>query len=196
MWDQRYQTKEYVYGTKPNAFLVEMASQIPAGSKVLCIADGEGRNGVFLAQRGHRVLSIDQSSVGLKKAEELAKSKNVSIETLVADLAKYSIEENQWDAIISIFAHVPPSIRNPLHQQVVQGLKPGGVFILEAYRPEQIKLKTGGPPLPELMMSLSDLKKELQGLQFFLGQEIEREVIEGKFHTGQAAVVQVVALKE
>lgn len=194
MWDQRYGTDEYVYGTDPNDFLAEAVQGLVPG-RALCLAEGEGRNACFLASRGFEVTAVDSSGVGLAKAERLASDCGVGIRTVVSDLADFPIEPESWDLIVSIFCHVPPSIRENLHHRVVAGLRPGGHLILEAYRPAQIELGTGGPPVPELTMSLETLHGELAGLDFEHAVEIEREVVEGKFHTGRGAVVQVVGVK-
>ncbi len=194
MWDQRYNREDYVYGTEPNDFLRQHVTSLPAG-RVLCLAEGEGRNAVFLAQQGFQVTAVDASSVGLQKAQRLARQRGVDIETVHADLANFVIEPQRWDAIVSIFCHVPASIREMLHRQVVMGLREGGVLLLEAYTPKQIEYGTGGPPVPELTMQLSDLKQELAGLQFDHGVELDRDVVEGEFHTGIGAVVQVLAIK-
>lgn len=194
MWDERYNTTEYVYGTDPNTFLASVIDQIPRG-RTLCLAEGEGRNAAFLAEQGHDVVAVDASAVGLAKAQRLASERGVTIETVVADLADFAIAAHSWDAIVSIFAHVPPQIRKPLHSKIVQGLRSGGMLVLEAYTPEQIKLGTGGPPVPELTMNLDVLREELDGLLFQHAVELQRDVIEGRFHTGKGAVVQVVAIK-
>lgn len=195
MWNERYATDEFVYGTEPNAFLAAVAGQIPAGSRVLCLAEGEGRNAVFLAGLGHTVIAVDQSSVGLEKAQRLAAEKGVAIETVVADLAEFPIAPESFDAVVSIFCHTPPDLRKGLHAQVVAGLKEGGTLILEAYTVEQLQLKTGGPPVAEMMMSLADLQQELTGLSFSHAVELQREVIEGRLHSGPGAVVQIVGKK-
>ena len=194
MWDQRYDTSEYVYGTDPNEFLAGTVADMPAG-RTLCIAEGEGRNAVFLAEHGHEVVAVDASAVGLEKANRLAASRGVHIDTVRADLADFDIETDSWDVIVSIFAHVPPDIRKPLHRKIVQGLHSGGMLVLEAYTPGQIKLGTGGPPVPEMTMMLAGLREELDGLVFIHALELEREVIEGRLHTGKGAVVQLVAIK-
>ncbi len=195
MWDERYSAPDYVYGTEPNGFLKSIASQIPSGSKVLSLAEGEGRNAVYLAGLGCSVCAVDASAVGLRKAEKLASQKGVMIQTVVADLSEYEIEPSAWDAIVSIFCHVPSDVRRKLHQKVVRGLKAGGIFILEAYTPAQLAFKTGGPPNEDLMMTLSGLKNELAGLEFRHGVEIERDIIEGQYHTGPGAVVQMIGVK-
>jgi len=193
-WDERYGREGYAFGKEPNDFLRASVGRIPLG-KVLCLADGEGRNGVYLAGLGHRVRSVDQSVVGLEKASQLAAECGVEIETIVADLAAFAIEENSWDGIVSIFCHLPASVRRGLHEKVVQGLKPGGVFVLESYRPAQLEHGTGGPPVAELMVTLEELVADLEGLDLVHRCELEREVVEGAFHTGMAAVVQVIGVK-
>ena len=193
-WDDRYQGDEFVYGTAPNDFLRSQVERIPEG-RVLCLAEGEGRNAVFLAEQGFTVTAVDLSSVGLAKARKLATERGVDIDTVVADLSDFRIEPGSWDGIVSIFAHMPPPGRRHLHRQVVAGLRPGGVLVLEAYRPEQLTYGTGGPPTAELMMDLDGLRAELAGLEFELAQETVRDVHEGPLHHGAGAVVQVLARK-
>lgn len=198
MWDERYNEQGFAYGTKPNDFLKSQYHRIPKGGKVLCIAEGEGRNAVFLAQQGYAVTAVDQSSVGLKKAKELASACGVEISTVVADLGNYDFGDQMWDGIVSIAAHVPPFLRKELHIQVVDSLNEDGVFILEAYTEQQISMDgVGGPPpsKKELFMSLAELEDELAGLDFRIGVEIERHISEGKYHQGESAVVQVLAHK-
>ena len=194
IWDQRYQRDEYVYGTSPNAFLESAAGYIPKG-RVLCLAEGEGRNAVFLAGRGYDVFAVDASAVGLQKAGRLAAAKGVSIHVEVKDLADYEIRPESWQAVVSIFGHLPPVLRKAVHRSVVAGLCPGGVFILEAYTPAQLKYGTGGPPSAEMMMTLAELGDELAGLKFEHALETERDIREGTQHKGRGAVVQVVAVK-
>ncbi|MBU2886557.1 class I SAM-dependent methyltransferase [Gilvimarinus agarilyticus] len=196
MWDQRYQEEGFAYGTVPNDFLRTQCDQIPSGGRVLCLAEGEGRNAVYLAQQGFVVTAVDQSAVGLEKAQRLAEEKGTSLTTKVADLADYDLGFECWDGIISIWAHVPPVLRQQLHRQVVHALKKGGVFILEAYTRRQLDMSgVGGPPAsqPEMFMSRDELMKELQGLEFCLAVEQERNISEGRCHQGESAVVQLVA---
>lgn len=191
-WNQRYATEEFVYGTDPNDFVAGMAAHIPEGP-VLCLAEGEGRNAVHLAQLGHAVTAVDQSAVGLAKAARLAVARGTSVVTVAANLAHYTIEPAAWAGIVMTFGHLPPPLRRSVHAQVVAGLRPGGVYLLEAYTPAQIALGTGGPKDPSLCMTLAALRDELAGLEFIVARECERDVIEGTGHTGRGAVVQVVA---
>ena len=194
MWDEEYSVDEYVYGTEPNDFLASMTDRLKQG-RVLCLAEGEGRNAVHLARHGFQPTAVDSSRVGLAKAERLAKEGGVAIETVLADLADYTIGEDSWDSIISISCHLPPHLRKNVHRDVVTGLKNGGTLLLEAYTPRQLEFGTGGPPRAEMMMELETLREELAGLEFLHGVELVRNVIEGTNHTGKGSVVQVLARK-
>lgn len=191
-WEERYSEPGFAYGTQPNDFLASVAAQIPQGI-VLTLGEGEGRNALFLAGLGHEVVAVDQSEAGLAKLRRQAEERNLCIQTHQADLAHYSILPGAWAGIVSIFCHLPPSIRVPLHAAIVEGLRPGGVFVLEAYTPLQLTMGTGGPSSPELLLTLELLSKELPGLEFVEAREINREVCEGTYHTGMASVVQLVA---
>ena len=198
MWDQRYDEEGFAYGTAPNDFLKSEYFRIPKGGRVLCLAEGEGRNAVFLAMQGYSVTAVDQSAVGLQKAESLAIEYGVEISTEVADLADYDLGCEVWDGVVSIAAHVPPLLRKELHAKVVRSLKSNGIFILEAYTERHLEMDgVGGPPpsQKELFMSLDKLVVELEGLEFIIGTEVERNISEGKYHQGESAVVQVVACK-
>jgi SAM-dependent methyltransferase len=194
MWDQRYGGEEYAYGTEPNEFLVAMAGRLPPG-RVLCLGEGEGRNAVWLAGQGHDVTAVDASGVGLEKARRLAAERGVKITTEHADLGAYAIDPDAWDGIVSVFCHLPPTLRADVHRRCVAGLRPGGVLLLEAYTPRQLAYGTGGPPVTELMMDEATLRAELAGLEFLHLQECEREIHEGAFHNGLGAVVQLVGRK-
>jgi SAM-dependent methyltransferase len=194
MWDERYSEPGFAFGTEPNGFLVSVADCIPKG-RVLCLAEGEGRNAVFLADLGYDVTAVDSSTVGLAKAEGLARDRSVTIHTLHADLTDFEIEPGAWQGIVSIFCHLPPPIRAALHERCLRGLAPDGVFALEGFTPRQLELGTGGPKSRELLMELEIVRQELPGLRFEIAREIEREATEGKYHRGNAAVVQILAVK-
>lgn len=194
MWNERYSQPGYAYGTEPNEFLVSVADRIPRG-RVLSLADGEGRNGVYLASLGCEVTGVDLSEVGLEKAQRLAAQRGVRINSVHADLRDFPIEPESWDGIVSIFIQMRSPIRVPLHRAVVRGLKPGGVFVLEGFTPRQVRYGTGGPKDEDMLNSLGDLRRELDGLEFVHAVEKEREVREGSHHTGLASVAQVVAVK-
>jgi len=194
MWNERYSLPGFAYGTTPNDFLVEVADRLPQG-RVLALCDGEGRNGVFLAERGHHVVALDGSTVGLKKAEALAAERGTSIETVAADLNDYHIAPATYDAVVAIFAHLPRTLRERVHREAVASLKPGGIFVLEAYTPRQIGRGTGGPRTLDMLMDVPILECELAGLDFEILREVEREIHEGAYHTGDSATVQVLGVK-
>ena len=193
MWNQRYDTEAYVYGTEPNEFLKQQVGKLPTG-KILCLADGEGRNSVYLATLGYDVTAVDSSAVGLAKAEKLAAEKGVTITTQVADLADYDLGQGQWQGIVSIFCHLPPPLRKQVHGNINAALADGGVFLLEAYTPEQLQHGTGGPPNAAMMMTTAELPTELAGLHIDSCNELEREVVEGEGHSGTGAVVQLIGV--
>ena len=194
MWDKRYSGKTFAYGTHPNDFLRTQAGHLPLG-EVLSLGEGEGRNAVFLAGLGHKVSALDGSKVGLDKARAFAQNQDVEINTIHADLADYKIEGNRWDVIVSIFCHLPPDLRRKVHGQIAAGLRLGGCLILEAYTPQQLAYKTGGPPNAAMMMDLESLRAELGGLDLEFAKEGIREVQEGAFHSGPGATVQLIARK-
>jgi hypothetical protein len=141
------------------------------------------------------VTAVDQSNVGLAKAARLAEARGVTVTTEVSDLSEYVIAPDSWAGIVSIFFHVPSKLRQGISARAVAALRPGGVFVLEAYHPRQIGRDTGGPRDPNLMPTLDLLRAELAGLELLIGRELRREVIEGIGHTGEAEVVQVLARK-
>ena len=188
MWNERYAGEEYVYGTEPNDFLVEHAGKL--AGPVLSLAEGEGRNGVFLASRGLEVHGVDGSAVGLEKARRLAASRGVEIETEVADLAVFVPRADHYGSVVSISAHLPSAIRARLYPLVERCLVPGGVVLLEAYSEAQIERDTGGPRDLDMLMSVVKIERELPNLEPILLREVEREVREGTYHTGVASVVQ------
>lgn len=194
-WDDRYGEPGWAFGTEPNDFLRAEAHRLAPASRVLCLAEGEGRNAVYLASLGHRVHAVDASPVGLEKARGLARERGVEITTEVADLADYPISPGSYDAVVSIFAHLPAEIRVRLHAQVVTALAPGGVLLLEGYTAAQQGRGTGGPGDPGKFFTLEALQPELAGLDWVLARETERDVIEGRYHTGRASVVQLVGVR-
>lgn len=195
MWNERYQNNEYVYGENPNDFLAKHAEVLSHSSHVLSLGEGEGRNAVFLAGLGHSVVGIDLSDVGLKKAQQLASDKAVIIETQQADITQYDLGQGKWDAIISIFFHLPSELRADVHKRMQASLKPGGIIILEAYRPEQLNYKTGGPPSANMMLTKEELSLDFKDMELLLLEDVERYIEEGTGHVGQSATVQLIAKK-
>jgi len=192
-WDERYSKPGYFYGTEPNDFLREHCALIAEGGNVLCLGEGEGRNAVFLAERGYRVVALDQSTVGLDKATRLAGARRVEIKTIATDLDGYQLEPARWDGIVSIWCHMSWNVRAAVYGRILSGLKPNGTFLLEAYTPEQLRMGTGGPKSADLLPTLAELRNHLNGLDLVHAVERERMVHEGTAHNGMSAVVQVIA---
>ena len=188
-WDQRFATKEFVYGEQANDFLRQHAAGLAAG-QALCLAEGEGRNAVFLAELGHQVCAQDISPIGLGKAKALAQRKGVNITTLCCDLAALDLKPNSLDLIAAIWMHVEPELRATVFEQSVEALRPGGHLLIEAYRPQQLNFSSGGPARKELLIDAAQLQQELAALEPLILQEIERTISEGSAHQGRSAVVQ------
>jgi cyclopropane fatty-acyl-phospholipid synthase-like methyltransferase len=193
MWNERYAQEGFAYGTDPNGFLQENAHRL--AGPVLSLAEGEGRNAVYLASLGLEVVGVDASEVGLNKAQTLAARRGVKLQTQVVDLANYTPPAGIFASVVSIFCHLPKSVRRPLHARLAENLKPGGVILLEAYTPEQTRRSTGGPREPDICPTAEELRGEFPGFDIELLRETEREVVEGRFHTGLASVVQLIARK-
>lgn len=194
-WDGKFSAKEYVYGHEPNAHLVAQAGRLTPGGRVLVPGDGEGRNGVWLAERGFEVLSVDSSAVGLDKARKLAASRGVAIATHQADLLVWDWPQDGFDAVVSIFLHFAPEGRRRAHAAMAAALRPGGVLILEAFRPEQLSFTSGGPKDAALLYRAEDLRADFAGLDVVVLEETLSALDEGPFHQGPGAVVRLVATK-
>ncbi len=195
VWNERYNTKDYAYGVDANDFLAEMANHIPQG-RVLCLAEGQCRNAVFLAKQGYQVIAVDWSQIGLERGRQLAHKNKVEIDTICCDLSKFKIKPKSYSGIVSIFGHLPQQVRAQLYQDAIGGLVSGGVFILEAYTPEQLTLKTGGPKDIKLLASMDTLCAELEGLEFKIARKLKKERYEGKLHCGYGFIVQIMGFKK
>ena len=196
MWEQRYQTPDYYYGTEPNHFLVANHHRLPKPGRVLCVADGEGRNGVFLARQGYAVTSVDLSPSALEKAQKLAASHGVSIETEVVDLTNWDWPVASFDAVVGIFIQpFGPEARQALFANIVRSLRRGGVLLLEGYRTEQMQYGTGGPGRFENLYSEKQLRAELSALAIKQIDTYDREMSEGFGHNGMSALIDLVAVK-
>jgi cyclopropane fatty-acyl-phospholipid synthase-like methyltransferase len=191
-WNARYAEPGFAYGTEPNSFLVSQKQYLKPGMKALAVADGEGRNGVWLAQQGLDVLSVDASEVGLRKAQELARSRGVSLRTELADLTTSKWPEQEFDLVVAIFIHFMPEFRARMHRQMLQALKPGGILIMEAFTPKQLEYKTGGPPVKEMLYTADMLREEFREGEILRLEEILTGLNEGPYHRGTAAVVRLI----
>lgn len=192
-WNTRYSDERYVFGERPNDFLVEAEVMVPRGGRVLVIGDGEGRNGVWLASKGHRVTTVDLSEVGVAKARALAESRGVELDAHVGDLETWLDTEpaqGPWDAVVSIFVHLPPELRPTVSRTLASKLSRRGVLILEAYTPAQLALGTGGPQDEAWLLTRERVLHDFADLVLDI-RITERRIFEGFAHQGLSAVVQV-----
>jgi ubiquinone/menaquinone biosynthesis C-methylase UbiE len=192
-WNERYKEEVFAYGIEANDFL--RTQSFPEGSKILCLAEGEGRNGVYLAEQGHDVTCVDYSEEGIRKMTQLSDMKGVVIHPVLADLNEYEFQPNAWDGIVIIFGHLPTALREKVHGQFFKALKSGGKLVLEAYHKSQMEYKTGGPMTETMLYSEEELRSDFHEFEHLEIHQLEREVHEGEFHFGTAAVIQVVAEK-
>ena len=195
MWDERYQTPEYIFGDQPCQWLIMNQHRLPTSGRALALGDGEGRNGVFLAELGLHVTSVDLSEVGLSKARDLAEKRGVSIQTVQADLEHYEITPESYDLIISIYCHLPDVIRKLVHSRAERALKLGGLFILEAFHHSQLKYQSGGPKTPDLLYDLDALIGDFQALQILDAFDGLCYLNEGARHSGLGHIVRLVLQK-
>ena len=192
MWDERYQTPEYIFGDQPCQWLIMNQHRLPQSGKALALGDGEGRNGVFLAELGLEVTSVDLSEVGLSKARDLASKRGVKIQTVQADLEHYEIDPESQDLIASIYCHLPDAIRNLVHERAEVALKPGGLFILEAFHHSQLKYQSGGPKTTDLLYDLDALLDDFKTLQILEAFDGLCYLDEGTRHSGLGHIVRLV----
>ncbi len=192
-WDNRFAGRDYAYGTEPNAFLAAQRALLKPGMCCLAVADGEGRNGVWLAQQGLEVLAVDSSSVGLTKARTLATQRAVALKTELADLLTWEWPVAQFDIVAAIFIHFMPAHRARMHAAMLRALKPGGVLIMEAFHQDQLQYNSGGPPVREMLYSADMLRTDFSGVSdIVLLEECITELAEGLYHRGKAAVVRLI----
>ena len=195
-WDKRYSEARFAYGTKPNLYLVSKSKLLKPGMTVLAIGDGEGRNGIWLAEQGMAVTIIDQSEIGLNKARHLAAEKSVVIQTICEDLVSWEWPVNTYDAIISVFVHFGPTERPTVHKYIVDALKPGGWLIMQSFHKDQINRNSGGPKNVDMLYTTEMLAGDFSGLRIEELEEAEVDLEEGVYHHGTAAVINLLAQKE
>ena len=195
-WDARYATDDYIFGTAPNLFLARQAALIQPGMRALAIADGEGRNGVWLAEQGAQVHAIDISSPALEKARKLAAARGVTLEIEQADVLDWHWPEAAYDVVAAIFIQfAPPPERDRIIEGISRTLKPGGVLILQGYTPKQVEFGTGGPPSAANMYTAALLREWFDGWDILHLAEHESVISEGAHHHGMSALVDMVARK-
>jgi SAM-dependent methyltransferase len=198
-WDERYKGEGFAFGTAPNAFLVSQAHYLKPGQRALAPGDGEGRNGVWLAERGLIVDTVDVSPLGVAKAKRLAQMSCVSVNAIEADLLAWDWPREAYDIVAALYIHFFDTDRPRMHHAMLDALKPGGVLILEAFRPEQIEFqkthRSGGPKTVDMLYSKDKLLQDFADADVLLLEEATVELDEGPRHKGQAAVIRTVVRK-
>lgn len=192
-WDHNFSAAGFKYGTAPNAFLLEQAHRLAPGCDVLVPGDGEGRNGVWLAQQGHRVTAMDSSTVGLQKAQALAAERGVALQTVLGDLADWAPAPASVDAVVLTFVHLPTAIRAAAHQRLAAGLRPGGLLVLESFHPQQLQHRSGGPKDEAMLYTPALLREDFAELDELLSWHGEVTLDEGPGHQGLAHVTRFIA---
>jgi SAM-dependent methyltransferase len=196
MWDERYSIEDYLFGTEPADFLVAQADRLAPGSRVLVVADGEGRNSVYLAQLGHEVLAMDASAVGVAKARNLAASRDVTVDFRVADIMTWDWTPDAYDAVVAIFIQfLTPDQRPEVFAGMQRTLRRGGHLLLHGYRPEQVALGTGGPPDPAAMYTEELLGDAFAAMDIDRLESYDAVIREGDGHDGQSALIDLVATR-
>jgi cyclopropane fatty-acyl-phospholipid synthase-like methyltransferase len=194
-WETRYAASGYLFGTEPNEFLKAQARRLPAGGTALAVADGEGRNGVWLAEQGLDVLATDFSPTALAKASALAQQRGVKLRTEVADLLTWHWPQSAFDVIAAIFTHFAGAERDTFFAGLKSALKPGGLLLLQAYRPEQLEYRTGGPPEAERTYTRAILEAAFGDFSALEIREHDSIIGEGTAHVGMSALIDLVGKK-
>lgn len=193
-WNTRFAAPDYVFGTEPNAFLASQAHRLKPGQKALVPADGEGRNGVWLARQGLDVTSVDFSPAAQEKARKLAARFGVALGTELADLRQWRPEPARYDIVAAIMIQFAPAPeREAILRSLAAALKPGGLLLLQGYRPEQLAYKTGGPPSAENMYTEEMLRRVFADMTILHLRAHDDPIAEGVGHSGMSALIDLVA---
>ncbi len=196
IWNERYSGEEYHFGTEPNAFLVSQAARLKSGMSCLAVADGEGRNGVWLAEQGLNVLSVDNSPVAVEKARALAEMRGVKIDVELVDLAEWDWGSERFDIVAGIFIQfADPLVRIGQFANLRRCLKPGGLLLLQGYTPRQLEYRTGGPSQAENLYTESLLREAFSDMEILHLAEHDSDIQEGAGHSGMSALIDLVARK-
>lgn len=193
-WNARFAREDFLFGEEPNAFLRSQAHRLRPASSVLCVADGEGRNSVWLAEQGHRVSAFDFAPNAVAKARRLAQRRNVTVDHELGDAYTWPWTAKRYDALVAVFIQfVPPELRDGVFAGMQSAVAPGGVFLLEGYRPEQVDYGTGGPPRREHMYTRAWLERTFSGWEILLLEGYDAVIREGQAHSGMSALIDLVA---
>jgi 2-polyprenyl-3-methyl-5-hydroxy-6-metoxy-1,4-benzoquinol methylase len=195
-WNQRFDREEYIFGKEPNEYLASHTGLLSPGQRALVVADGEGRNSVWCAQRGLKVDAFDLSPVAVEKARKLAREFGVHVNYAVANIANLDWPEAIYDVVVVIFIQfAPPSLRERIFTNCIRTLKPGGILILQGYSPKQLEYKTGGPPILEHLYTEAMLREAFSSMEIIECRFYEAEIHEGIHHAGMSALAGLVARK-
>jgi SAM-dependent methyltransferase len=195
-WNRRFAGDDFLFGTQPNEWLRAHADVWAPGQRVLCVADGEGRNSVWLAQRGLRVTAFDIAEVGVAKARRLAAARGVEVDHQVADCDGFAWPRAAFDGIAAIFVQfADPALRVRLFARMIDSLAPGGTLVLQGYTPKQLEYRTGGPPIASHLYTPELLREAFAALDIVELRAYEAEVAEGSGHRGWSALLGLVARK-
>jgi cyclopropane fatty-acyl-phospholipid synthase-like methyltransferase len=194
IWNERYSSEEYIYGTEPNTFFAEKLIQIKPG-KILLPAEGEGRNAVFAAKKGWHVTAFDNSIEGQKKALQLAEKESISISYQIDSYDSVNFPNEYFDCIALIYTHMPSEKRTVYHQKLASFLKSGGYLILEGFSKKQLQYNSGGPKDFEMLFSVEELKSDFNDCNIIQIEETETELKEGTYHDGKASVIRLFATR-
>jgi len=193
-WNTRFAAPGFVFGTVPNAFLASQAPHLKPGMSALCVADGEGRNSVWLAQRGLEVTAFDFSPIAIEKARAFARESGVRVAYRIGNVNDWGWDERQYDLVAGIFIQfVGPDERAPMFAGMARAVKPGGLLILEGYGPKQLEYATGGPKKLENLYTEELLRASFKDLEILHLASYDAEVDEGAGHKGMSALVDLVA---
>jgi SAM-dependent methyltransferase len=195
-WNTRYAQSDWLFGREPNAFLCRQAPNLPRQGRALCVADGEGRNGIFLAQHGLQVTSFDLSAVAVDKARTWMAEAGVSIDLHVCSDDDFPWGEGDYDVVAAIFVQfAPPAARARMFRHIWTSLKPGGVLLIQGYTPKQLGYRTGGPDNIEHLYTPDILRQHFPEASWALMREYDDDLAEGSAHRGRSALIEAVALK-
>lgn len=192
MWDERYAGDDYIFGTEPADFVLRSAPLLPPGARILSLAEGEGRNAVWLAGQGFRVTGLDQSQVGLAKAARLAQARGVTVDLRQGDVMAWDGSDGPWDAVLCVFLHFFSAERPRIAAALARGLRSGGLFLFHGYGPGQIALGTGGPKDPDMLATAEGLASHFPGWDRLVARDHEAMLAEGSRHVGRSALVDLV----